>query len=162
MDGQVSEGQLFRFFKAMRQEQRAAQWIWPWDQRRILAGEIEQDVKARLQGMGYRVSKTGHNERWDLWCEGVRVEVKASSWGGRYQANLRGNEADVLILGCVNGIVSYFVIPWEKLGDRRTVEVCSEDPEAYHGQWARWREAWGVVDDLVSDPPPNPWQMPLF
>jgi len=42
------------------------------------------------------------------------------------------------------------------------VEVCSEDPEAYHGQWARWREAWGVVDDLVSDPPPTPGRCRYF
>jgi hypothetical protein len=112
--------------------------------------------------MGYRVSHTANNERWDLWCEGVRVEVKASTWGGRYQANLRGNDADVLILACVNGKVSFFVIPWAELADRKTVEVWSENPERYQGQWARWFEAWGVVGELVSNPPPNPWQMPLL
>lgn len=48
------------------------------DPRRVLANNIEREVRARPEANGYRVSKTGHNQSWDLWCEGVRVEVKGS------------------------------------------------------------------------------------
>jgi hypothetical protein len=161
--GQVSEWGLYRFFVKMRQEDQRARYLRPKsDPRRVLANDIEREVRAKLEAHGYRVTKTRHNESWDLWCEGVRVEVKGSRWNGRYQANLRGNQADVLILGCVNGDVRFFVIPFDALGECKALAIWSENPQEYMGKWARFLEAWSVVDDLVANPPPNPWQLPLF
>lgn len=161
----ITEADLARFFQQIRQEQQRARFV-RWgrnvDPRRMLANRIEQQVKARLEGMGYRVSRTGHNERWDLWCEGVRLEVKASHWRGRYQANLRGNDADLLILACVNGKISFFVIPWGEVAGLAHLAIWSEEPAATAGRWARFYEAWDLVGELVANPPAGPWQLPLF
>lgn len=159
----ITESDLARFFQRIRQEQQRARFQRPRrDPRRVLAGRIEQQVKARLEGLGYRVSRTGNNARWDLWCEGVRIEVKASHWRGRYQANLRSNDADLLVLACVNGGVSFFVIPWGEVAGRSSLEIRSEEPAATASRWARWYEAWELVGELVANPPAGPWQLPLF
>lgn len=160
---QVTEADLARFFQRIRQEQQRARFARrDADPRRVLAGRIEQQVKARLEALGYRVSKTGHNERWDLWCEGVRLEVKASHWPGRYQANLRGNDADLLVLACVNDGVSFFVIPWGEVAGQRGLTIRAEEPARTMGRWARYYEAWELVGELVANPPAGPWQLPLF
>jgi hypothetical protein len=159
---QVTEADLARFFQGIRQEQQAARFRRRVDRRRVLAGRVEQQVKAHLESLGYLVSKTGHNERWDLWCEGVRLEVKASHWRGRYQANLRGNDADLLVLGCVHDGVSFFVIPWGEVAGQRALTIRAEDPAATMGRWARYYEAWELVGELVQNPPAGPWQLPLF
>jgi hypothetical protein len=148
----LSEHLFFQSFRRDEQRFRYAR------RQGDLAKRVENQARAVLEGRGWRTTRTAHNEHFDLWCEGVRVEVKAARWNDRYQANLRANDADVLLFGCQNGRVHWFVIPWEALGDRRNLAIWSEDPEAYAGRWARFRDAWGVVADLVSDPP-HPYQL---
>lgn len=159
-----------------RDLERLHQEMWSMDRRwrfirakppenHALGRDVMNEARAILQDRGYRVSKAGSNDHHDLWCEGVRVEVKGSLWDEhqrRYQANLRRNEADVLLLGCVNGSTHWFVVPWAALADRAHVAVWSHDPEEYRGQWSRFYEAWSVVDELAENPPDNPWQLPLF
>ena len=113
MEGRrVDEWDLHQFFERMRREEQRARFCRPGpDPRHELGREVELQVRAHLEGLGYWVSKAAPNARHDLWCEGVRVEVKGARWTGRYQANLRRNQADVLVLGCVNGSIGFFVIP---------------------------------------------------
>ena len=160
----ATEADVHRFFNYQRKQEQAFKYARRQpDPRHILAGRIEQQVKARLAAFSYQVSSTANNERFDLWCEGVRIEVKASQWNGRYQCNLRGNDADLLILVCItNPTAHFFVIPWKDLGNRKNVAIWSEQPDDYRGQWARYQEAWHHLHELVKNPPPSPWQLPLF
>jgi hypothetical protein len=150
---------VFLFFRDRRREAQRFRYARQADARE-LAQDIENEARAVLEGLGYRTAKTGHNEHFDLWVEGVRVEVKGATFTDRYQANLRGNDADVLVFGCVNGATHFFVIPWPALGRRRNLAIWSENPDDYQGRWARFRDAWGIVDDLVADPP-RPYQLAL-
>ncbi len=155
----LSEADLERFLHRLWEEQRRGRYLLPEDPRHTLARRVERAVIQRLIGRGHQVSKAAPNEHWDLWADGIRIEVKAATWHGRYQANLRGNDADVLILGCVNGDVHFFVIPFDRLEGRRHVAIWSPDPARYLGRWAPFYEAWEWLDALEVR---NPWQLPLF
>jgi hypothetical protein len=136
------------------------------DPRRVLAAQIEGLVKIRLAAMGYAVEKQGHNAGFDLLAcrdgQALRVEVKASTWNakGRYQAQLRGNSADVLVMGCVNGDTHFFVIPFSQVAGTCSVDITSADVAEYHGKWAEYLEAWGLVDELAATVA-NPYQLEL-
>jgi len=144
------------------------------DPRRLLAATVEADVVARLRARGYHVARTGHNDHFDLFvqqsetlkspasvfpsvCEnnidhGLRIEVKASTWSSavhRYQAALRSNDADVLVLGCQNGALHYFVIPFPALRGLTNIAIHSLNPLFYTGRWRRYLEAWPLLDELI-------------
>jgi hypothetical protein len=115
--------------------------------------EIETAIAARLRESGYRVTHTAANEHFDLLVNGLRVEVKAAcASGNRYQAALRDNDSDVLILCCRapspmgegrgEGYDHYFVIPFDEVRGRTHVKISNADPTAYAGRLSRWREAW--------------------
>lgn len=131
------------------------------DPRRVLARRFEHEVRAILAGRGLVVTGTRHMERFDLLAQGVRVEVKASRWSGRYICNLHGNDADVLVWACVDGAVSYFVIPFEDVRGRTVLKVQSQDPREYVGRWMRWLGAWDLIEELVAAGR-NAWQPALW
>jgi len=122
---------------------------------------------ARLKNLGLDVSQTTHNARFDLWVGNCRVEFKAARWhkrrsGGRYQANMRGNNADLVVFTAVNGTDHDFIIPYTAIGGRKTLEVTSYDVTAYGGQWSPYL---GNYDSLVAaagaDTPAAPRQLQL-
>lgn len=133
------------------------------DPRRLLAATVEADVVARLRARGYHVTRTGHNEHYDLLADGLRIEVKASTWSTakhRYQAALRSNDADALVLGCKNGALHYFVIPFDELRGLTNICIYSLDPLFYTGRWSPYLEAWPLLDELIVTRH-NDWQLPL-
>lgn len=117
-------------------------------QKCVLARRVEARVARQLAAWGYQVCPTTHNAPFDLWVEGARVEIKAARWychqrgGGRYQANVRQHQADVLIFDCINGADHYFIIPMAVIVPRRSLVVTSHNPAAYGGQWAEFLDAW--------------------
>ena len=113
-------------------------------------------VTYRLAGRGYRVSPTPPNAPFDLWVEGVKVEVKASTWrdhqtngGGRYQANIRNCAADILIFDCINGTHHFHIIPMAAIAARHNLAVWSYNPARSKGLWVNYLEAWGLLDEIV-------------
>ncbi len=131
------------------------------DPRRVLARKVEHEVRAILAERGLIVTGTRHTERFDLLVQGLRVEVKASRWSGRYICNLHGNDADVLVWACVDGEAHYFVIPFEDIRGLTVLKVQSHDPRDYCGKWMRWYGAWDLVDELVAAGR-NAWQPALW
>jgi hypothetical protein len=95
--------------------------------------------------LGYRVNRTVNNAPFDLWIEGVKVEVKASNFkeskkGGRYQAAIRNHECDIVIFDCINGTDHLFFIPSVAVGKRRNISIWSYDPADSAGQWRPFLE----------------------
>jgi len=134
------------------------------DPRRALAHQVESDIAGRLRAQGYHVARTAPNARFDLLVNGLRVEVKAATWSpdrGRYAANLRGNQADVLVFGCQNSALHYFVIPFDRVRGQHFLQVSSHDPERYAGRWRAYLEAWYVLDELIARGV-NHWQTTLW
>jgi len=132
------------------------------DPRRQLADAIELKVKWRLEDLGYLVVAQTHKERFDLLVQGVRVEVKAATWDGeQYQANLHGNQADVLVFACIDGAAHYFVIPFGEVSSLRMLKISSHDPRDYIGKWMRYYAAWELIDELVAAGC-NAWQPALM
>lgn len=140
-------------------------------EKRRFAYRVENDVRQRLEQLGYTVSKpTSAIEHYDLLAHSpgcaaaLRVEVKAARWAnGRYAAAMRSNAADVLILVCcgVDQEQSCFVIPFEHVQGLQYLKVTSRNPGDYQGQWARFLGAWDVLERLV-DQGVNSWQLELF
>jgi len=131
------------------------------DPRRVLARQVEHQVRERVAARGIAVTGTRHTERFDLLAQGVRIEVKAARWDGvRYECNLRSNDADVLVFGCLDGELHFFVIPFEQVAGRTVIKVTQHDPRDYIGQWMCWFEAWDVIDELVASGR-NAWQPEL-
>jgi hypothetical protein len=135
------------------------------DPRRLLAARIEADVVARLRARGCHVERTGHNDHYDLLANGVRIEVKASTWSPavrRYQANLRGNDADICILGCHDPRNSpnplFFIIPFAELRGLINIAIHSLNPLSYTGRWSPYLEAWPLLDELIVTRR-NDWQL---
>lgn len=131
-----------------------------------LAREAEGRVRDRIQAMGFQVSPTYHNRLFDLWVEGVRVEVKASGWyespkGGRYQARIHHFNADVVVFDCVNGAHHYFVIPMADIKPHKNIAIWNYDPKSYLGRWAQYLEAWEYIAEAVQAAC-RMWQPPLF
>ncbi len=131
------------------------------DPRRVLSRRFEHEVRAILAGRGLIVTGTQHKESFDLLVQGIRVEVKASRWSGRYICNLHGNDADVLVWACVDGEVHYFVIPFEDVRGLTVIKISSHDPRDYCGRWMRWFGAWDLIGELVAAGR-NAWQPALM
>lgn len=139
------------------------------------AAEIEHTIIHRLLAHGYSVTRAGANAHYDLLVNGLRVEVKAAAYTDRYQAALRSNDADVLILCCrsprplgeglgVRGddvTDHYFVIPFDEVRGRTNIKITSADPTAYTGRLRTWYEAWPLIDQLIAAGV-NHWQLPLM
>jgi len=120
--------------------------------RNQFAREVEAAIIDRLRETGRFVSRTSYHEHFDLLVDGLRIEVKAAALsGGRYQAALRSNDADVLILACDDGDRrTYFVIPFERVRGLTHIEIRNADPAAYRGWMAAWRDAWHVIDRYIN------------
>ena len=136
-----------------RDAQRSRAILREDNRRRRLAAAAVDYVTETLQARGLTVTEQAHNERFDLsLSNGQRVEVKAATFRGRrYQANVRGNEADVLILACLDhGAWSCFIIPFDRIASQN-IAVWSQDPSEYGGQWRDCLENWqAVCDDHVT------------
>ncbi len=130
--------------------------------RRRLAREAEDAVADRLKAKGFFVTRAAPNAHFDLLANGLRIEVKASTWSGRrYQANLRDNDADLLVFVCKNGRLHFFVMPFDQVKGLTVIKVTREEPADYLGRWSSYLEAWPIVDDLIAKSI-NHWQKPLF
>lgn len=141
----------------------------PLDRRRAMSNALEAHVRDRLAERGYGVSRTRHQEHYDLVCQGVRIEVKASRWDGtRWQWNLHNNAADVAVLACLRQFEAlmvpvFFVLPFEVLEGRTVVKLYNPtgDPSSHVGRFTRFYEAWEWIDELVAAGR-NAWQLPLL
>lgn len=131
------------------------------DDRRRLAREAEDAVADLLRSKGFFVARAATNAHFDLLANGLRIEVKASTWSGRYEANLRDNDADALVFACKNGRLHFFVMPFDVVAGLTVIKVTREDPADYLGRWSPYLEAWPIVDDLIAKSI-NHWQLPLL
>ena len=137
-----------------------------------LAREAEQQVARRVQSLGYQVNLTSHKCPFDLWVadhtgRAIQVEVKLSRYhqhkrGGHYQANIRHDQADLLIFIARNGRDWSFVIPMADVFPRNNITIWSHCPGEHLGQWARYLEAWEYLHRAIRQAPPCPRQPSLF
>jgi len=127
----------------------------------------ERIIMDKIKQRGFSVMGTGHNERFDAWIGGARIEIKYSHWkvktngGGCYQAQIRNCQADLVVFDAINGTDHFFVIPMPAITGRRTIEVTSYDVNRYRGQWAGYLEAWDLLAGAVAAAPPMPTQLEL-
>ena len=134
------------------------------DHRNPLARYMVRYVRDKLTERGHIVAGMRHKAAFDLCDQGVRIEVKVSRWDdreNRYEVNLRDNDADVLVFGCLDGDLHCFVIPFDQVAGKTVIKITSHDPVDYMGQWMRWYEAWDVIDELVAAGR-NAWQPELL
>jgi hypothetical protein len=161
----MTEQDLARFFERERQQSKRAKYIMLKsckDAPRILANDIEAEAAARLRELGFQVSKQSHKAHFDILADGMRVEVKASRWDGRrYQFNLRDNDADVVLFGCVDGSLTWFVVPFTEVRGKTVVKITEHDPADYIGKLTMFYEAWDVLPDLAKSAR-NPYQPDLL
>lgn len=169
-DLSFSEWDLHRAFQTFHRWDRIARYGHRADDSQDRAGhhifgrQVERLAAELLRDRGYCIRLTGHQEHWDLWANGARVEVKAATWDGRrWQFNLRGSQADVFLLGCCQGgqVIAWFVIPGADVGDRRNTAIWNADPMAYAGQWAPFLGAWELAD-IAIEGTRAPWQLELW
>ena len=161
----MNESDLARFFERERKESQRAKYLTlsaRKDRRRILANDIEAEAASRLRELGFQVCKQSHKAHFDILADGMRVEVKASRWDGqRYQFNLHDNDADVVLFGCVDGSLTWFVVPFDVVMGKRTIEIRSHDPQDYIGKLTAFYEAWDTLPDLAKSAR-NPYQLNLI
>jgi hypothetical protein len=122
-------------------------------ERKQFAHAIEADIIDRLRAAGYCVSRSGANGHYDLLVDGLRIEVKAATLsGGRYQANLRSNDADILIFVCrdADGLDHHFVLDFADVRDLTHIEIHNAAPAAYRGWMAYGYDAWQLIDIFVA------------
>jgi hypothetical protein len=130
--------------------------------------EGERWVAQQIRERGLTVEWIGGRTEYDLLIEGcAKGEVKsaflsADSRGrgnGRWQFSLRRNgilvDEHVLFLVCYRDLetdpLAVFVIPGEALdAELSKIDITSADPWDYSGQWAPYRDNWGVVDQIVA------------
>ena len=118
----------------------------------------EDAIVAMLRRAGYTVEKTSYKAPFDLFVNGVRVEVKGATWHnrrnhhskGRYQARIHNHEFDILILDCINGSHHFFVIPNPAIFPRKHIEIPSYDVAEYTGHLKPYLEAWEVLQEAVE------------
>lgn len=142
-------------------------------ERKPFAREVESSIANRLRASGYSVSRSNANDHYDLLVNGLRIEVKAAALSDhRYQAALRSNDADVLIICCrapspagdgwgEGATDHYFVMPFDEVRGRTHLKISNADPATYAGRLRIWYEAWNLIDRLVSAGV-NHWQPSLF
>jgi hypothetical protein len=162
----MTEDDLARLHLTQQRYDKSQRFTAPFeralDPRRVLARRIEQNVRERIESLGLICAKTSHKANYDLLVQGIRVEVKASRWDGcRYEANLRSNDADLLVFACIDGAVHFFVIPFDQVRGRTVIKITRHDPRDYLGQFMRYYEAWDLLDDLVRAGR-NSWQPNLL
>jgi len=134
----------------------------PLDPRRTFARQIERAVRERIEALGFTVTPARHKSNYDLLVQGLRVEVKAAHWDGhRYQAQMRSNDADVLVFCCMDGRAYHFVIPFEEVRGKTVVEIVRHDPRDITSRWLRYYEAWDILSDLIAAGR-NAWQPALI
>lgn len=165
----ITTDPLARFAK----QQLAARFVKPTQasQRQALGRQVCDRVQTRLEAMGYQVDQTTHKKSFDLWVNDIlHVEVKAAHWTsnghrGRFQAHLGKNqlrEADLLIFGCKNGVWHYYIIPTAEITSQSTLDITSYDVRAYKGKYARYLEAWTMVETGLATAARNrPRQLPF-
>lgn len=109
-----------------------------------------------LEKLGFNVHPNGYHDHADLIInDHLRVEVKASLWtshktrAGRYQFNTR-QHPNLYILYCLGHNRTAFVIPGKAIGNRRNIAIWSQDPEDYNGQWAKYRQAWHIIERILE------------
>jgi hypothetical protein len=167
------EADLARLHQREQAWDSRQRFVFAWndvvhDPRRRLANAVELEVWAKLEARGLMVGRRArHKEHFDLLAQGVRIEVKAAVWGGeKYLANMHDNQADVVVMACLDtcelGLVTprFFVIPFEAVG-QRTIMIRPRDPMCHVGRWTRYFEAWELVDELVAAGR-NAWQLPML
>lgn len=134
--------------RARKDAQSARYWLDVDKRRRLLAERAVRHVVEMLRDLGIQAQEQGHNDNFDLLTDsGLRVEVKAATWrGGRFQANLRSNLADVVVLACRISQRRWgcFVIPFGSIRSRN-IAVWSRDPARYAGQWRPHLEDWSLI-----------------
>jgi len=161
----MTEQDLARFFEKMRQQSQRDKYITlrsRKDARRILANDIEAEAAGRLRDLGFQVARQSYKSHFDILADGMRVEVKASRWDGeRYQFNLHDNDADVVLFGCVDGSLTWFVVPFDQVKGKTVVKVCSHCPADHVGKFTSYFEAWDILPGLVRSAR-NPFQMELW
>lgn len=131
-------------------------------ERKAFGKEIQLAIADRLRAAGYNVSCASATAHYDLLVNGLRIEVKAAALSSnRYQAALRSNDADVLILCCRNGCDHFFVIPFDEVRHLTNIAIWSADPTLYGGRFHPYLEAWQLIDQLIAAGV-NHWQPPLL
>ncbi len=131
-------------------------------ERKRFGRQVETAIVERLRAAGYFVTRAGANEHYDILINGLRCEIKAASYSGRhYEAALRSNEADVLILCCRADRDCFFVIPFDQVKGRASIKISQADPAAYRGRLSAWLEAWQLIDQLIARGV-NHWQPALL
>lgn len=150
---------------ALQKERRARFARAKSDYRHIEQASLGS-LMAELDNMGLRAARTVKNAGYDLWVEGVKVELKAARWhdsprGGRYQANIRNYEADILIFDCINGTHHRHFIPMSEIKPRKALAVWSYDPAQSTGQWLPFLERWDILLQTIRVAN-HTWQLPLF
>jgi hypothetical protein len=139
-------------------------------ERQRLAREAEQLISGRLALMGYQVNPTTHKCPFDLWVaddqgRAVRVEVKISLYSqasGRYQANIRHDQAELLVFIARNGRDWVYVIPMGDVTPRHHIAIWSYCPGDYTGRWAAYLEAWEYLRQALEQANPQSYQLPLL
>lgn len=162
----MTEDDLARFHFAQQRYDKSQRFTAPCDRaldpRRALSRRIERHVRERIEVRGIACTKTSHTARYDLLAQGIRIEVKAARWDGcRYEANLRSNDADLLVFGCLDGDLHFFVIPFDQVAGKTVIKITRHDPRDYLGQFMAYYEAWDLLDDLVRAGR-NAWQPDLL
>jgi len=132
-------------------------------ERKKFAREVETAIANRLRDDGYSVSRSSANAHYDLLVNGLRIEVKAAALSDRrYQAALRSNDADVLIICCRSADGDhYFVMPFDEARGKTHIKIPNADPTAYAGRLRVWYEAWNLIDQLIARGV-NHWQPALL
>lgn len=125
-----------------------------------LTGDMgENQVFEILRGLGY-------SPKWgmiaDIEIEGMPIEVKTSNItayraDGRrgYQFCLRRDghckiQDGILVLVCTgNEETAYFVIPTDKVENRRKIAIPNTDPRRYRGMWSDYLDAWQHLEEMT-------------
>lgn len=162
---QVTEADLARLHHEAQLWDRRQRYVLDGshDDRQPLARRMVHYVREKLTERGHVVTGMRHKAAYDLCDQGVRIEVKVSRWDdreARYEANLRDNNADLLVWGCLDGDLHCFVIPFDQVVGKTVIKITSHDPRDYCGKWMRWYETWDVIDELVAAGY-NAWQPAL-
>jgi hypothetical protein len=131
------------------------------DPRKRTGNRGEVYVREYLAGRGIVVRRAGnYNQEYDLFLDSparLTIEVKAARWSNgsthRYQANLRQNYADFVVLVCINRkhhVAGMFVIPFRAWCHLSHLKITQEDPERYNGQWRRFLNRWDLIEERIK------------
>jgi hypothetical protein len=112
-----------------------------------LARRAQVLVKMRLRWLGYAVLSTSHKCPYDLVANQLRIEVKAARWDGkRYGARIHNSQCNFLIWLILSNRPTFYVIPAHELAGIKYLKITSQDPARSTGRWAKYREAWRLLE----------------